>query len=135
MAFSQIDRSYMFGASFFWTMAMLHYLSFPWMALPSPALHTGAIQGKEGIKFCHMATLIIGGRVGHGRGRARMTDRVIDFILTSPPHLCSGASSLASRRIISASAMTGVSRPAAIVGLIRLPARSPPVRSTLLATG
>ena len=25
----------------------------------TPALHPGAIQGKEGIKFCHLATLII----------------------------------------------------------------------------
>ena len=30
--------------------------SFPWIA-PTPALHPGAIQGKEGIKFCHLATL------------------------------------------------------------------------------
>ena len=42
---------------------------------PSPtpwrphALHPGAIQGKEGIKFCHLATLGtagIGGRPGEG---------------------------------------------------------------------
>ena len=25
---------------------------------PPPALHPGAIQGKEGIKFCHLATLL-----------------------------------------------------------------------------
>ena len=30
--------------------------SFPWIALH--ALHPGAIQGKEGIKFCHLATLM-----------------------------------------------------------------------------
>ena len=30
--------------------------SFPWIA--PHALHPGAIQGKEGIKFCHLATLI-----------------------------------------------------------------------------
>ena len=29
--------------------------SFPW--LRTPALHRGTIQGKEGIKFCHLATL------------------------------------------------------------------------------
>ena len=29
--------------------------SFPWIA--PHALHPGAIQGKEGIKFCHLATL------------------------------------------------------------------------------
>ena len=36
--------------------------SVPWIA--PDALHTGTIQGKEGIKFCHLATL-----VGAGRGR------------------------------------------------------------------
>ena len=30
--------------------------SFPWIV--PHALHPGAIQGKEGIKFCHLATLI-----------------------------------------------------------------------------
>ena len=30
--------------------------SFPWIA--PPALHPGAIQGKEGIKFCHLATML-----------------------------------------------------------------------------
>ena len=30
--------------------------SFPWIA--PPALHPGAIQGKEGIKFCYLATLL-----------------------------------------------------------------------------
>ena len=29
--------------------------SFPWIA--PPALHPGTIQGKEGIKFCHLATM------------------------------------------------------------------------------
>ena len=32
--------------------------SFPWIA--PPTLHPVAIQGKEGIKFCHLATLIVG---------------------------------------------------------------------------
>ena len=31
------------------------FLSWPWLA--PHALHPGAIQGKEGIKFCHLATL------------------------------------------------------------------------------
>ena len=32
--------------------------SFPWIAPPVPhTLHPGAIQGKEGITFCHLATL------------------------------------------------------------------------------
>ena len=30
--------------------------SFPWIA--TPPVHPGAIQGKEGIKFCHLATLL-----------------------------------------------------------------------------
>ena len=39
--------------------------SFPWIA--SRALHPGAIQGKEGIKFCYLATLVAGGgRRGSG---------------------------------------------------------------------
>ena len=39
--------------------------SFPWIAPPRPppcaphALHPCAIQGKEGIKFCHLATLLV----------------------------------------------------------------------------
>ena len=32
--------------------------SFPWIA--PHALHPGAIQGKEEIKFCHLATLLSG---------------------------------------------------------------------------
>ena len=32
--------------------------SFPWMA--PHALHPGAIQGKEGIKFCHLAIMCEG---------------------------------------------------------------------------
>ena len=46
--------------------------SFPWIA----PLHHGASQGKEGIKFCHLATLVegqppqVGGRRGQrARGR------------------------------------------------------------------
>ena len=44
--------------------------SFPWIALP--ALHPGAIQGKEGIKFCHLATLR--GYCMH-EGRERWSER------------------------------------------------------------
>ena len=33
---------------------------FPWIA--PPALHLGAIQGKEGIKFFHLATLLLTGQ-------------------------------------------------------------------------
>ena len=58
--YSQIFISYVFGPSGFWTMAPPRYRqnmipSFPWIA--PPALHPGAIPGKEGIKFCHLATL------------------------------------------------------------------------------
>ena len=38
--------------------------SFPWTA--PHALHPGAIQGKEGIKFCHLATLKPGPGTGGG---------------------------------------------------------------------
>ena len=40
--------------------------SFPWIA--PHTLHPGAIQGKEGIKFCHLATLVsvVGGSIGGG---------------------------------------------------------------------
>ena len=44
----------MFGPSGFWTMAPLHY------AAKFDPFHPGAIQGKEGIKFCHLATLNTG---------------------------------------------------------------------------
>ena len=42
--YSQIFRTYVFGPSDF----RLHYATLQ---------HAGAIQGKEGIKFCHLATL------------------------------------------------------------------------------
>ena len=32
--------------------------SLPFLGLRPHALHPGAIQGKEGIKFCHLATLL-----------------------------------------------------------------------------
>ena len=37
----------------------------PWIA--PPTLHPGAIQGKEGIKFCHLAILSVGGHVALAR--------------------------------------------------------------------
>ena len=40
--------------------------SFPWIA--PHALHPGAIQGKEGIKFCNLATLQVRGRHGARAG-------------------------------------------------------------------
>ena len=67
--YSQILRSYVFGPSGFWTIALLRYAAKfdPFLSLdcaftPSTlcpqALHPGAIQGKEGIKFCRLATLV-----------------------------------------------------------------------------
>ena len=41
--------------------------SFPWIV--PHALHPGAIQGKEGIKFCHLATLAAGARPDAGAPR------------------------------------------------------------------
>ena len=37
--------------------------SFPWIEPPRPPPWPGAIQGKEGIKFCHLATLAWRGRM------------------------------------------------------------------------
>ena len=56
--YSQIFRSYVFGPLGFWSMAPLRYAAKfdPFLSLDC-ALHPGAIQGKEGIKFCHLATL------------------------------------------------------------------------------
>ena len=53
---SQILRSYLFGPSGFWTMAPLCCAAKfdPFLSLDC-ALHPGAIQGKEGIKFCSVA--------------------------------------------------------------------------------
>ena len=64
--YSRILRSYMFGPSGFWTMAPLRYAAKfdPFLSLdcaPTPstlcpqALQPGAIQGKEGFKFCFVA--------------------------------------------------------------------------------
>ena len=50
--YSQIFGSYMFDPSGIWTMAPLHYTT-----LRPHALHPGAIQGKEGVKFCYLATV------------------------------------------------------------------------------
>ena len=52
-SYRQIFRSYVFGLSGFWTMALLHYTA----KFDPHTLHSGAIQGKEG-HFCHLATLI-----------------------------------------------------------------------------
>ena len=62
---SQILRSYVFGPLFGPSglkdngSATLHckIWSLPFLGLRPHALHPGAIQGKEGIKFCHLATL------------------------------------------------------------------------------
>ena len=57
MARAGFLESYVFGPLGFWTMAALQNLipSFPWIV--PPTLYPGAIQGKEGIKFCHLATV------------------------------------------------------------------------------
>ena len=46
-------RSYVFGPLGFWTMAPLHYAA----EFDPFTLHPGTIQGEEGIKFYHLATL------------------------------------------------------------------------------
>ena len=59
--YGRIFRLYVFGPLGFWTMAPLRCAAKfdPFLSLDCapPALHPGAIQGKEGIKFCHLATL------------------------------------------------------------------------------
>ena len=58
--YSRIFRPYVFAPSGFWTMAPLRCAAKfdPFLSLDCAphALHPGAIQGKEGIKFCHLAT-------------------------------------------------------------------------------
>ena len=49
--YSQIFRSYVFGPSGFWTMAPLRYAA----KFDPFGGRGGAIQGKEGIKFCSVA--------------------------------------------------------------------------------
>ena len=56
--YSRILRSYVFGPSGFWTMAPLRYAAkFDPLDPPTPST-LSAIQGKEGTKFCHLATLL-----------------------------------------------------------------------------
>ena len=62
--YSWIFRSYVFGSSGFWTMPPLHYaakfdpfLSSDCALTPSTPAQ---IQGREAIKFCHLATLCSG---------------------------------------------------------------------------
>ena len=59
--YSQILRSYVFGPSGLkdYGSATLRckIWSLPFLGLRPHPLHPGAIQGKEGIKFCHLATL------------------------------------------------------------------------------
>ena len=49
------------GPAGFWTMAPLRYAAslpfLPFLGLRPHAIHPGTIQGKEGIKFCDLATL------------------------------------------------------------------------------
>ena len=59
--YSKIFRSYVFGPSGFWTMSPLRCAAKfdPFLSLDfAPALHPGPTRGKEGIKFCHLATLV-----------------------------------------------------------------------------
>ena len=72
---SQISRSYVFGPSglkdYGSATLCCKIWSFPFLGLRPHALHPGTIQGKDGIKFCHLATLArrrLGRRrVGPGR--------------------------------------------------------------------
>ena len=59
--YSLMFRSYVFGPLGLkdYGSATLHckILSLPFLGLRPHTLHTGAMQGKEGIKFCHLVTL------------------------------------------------------------------------------
>ena len=57
--YSQIFRSYVFGPLGFWTMAPLRYAAKfdPFLSLDCGRVEGVGAQGKEGIKFCHLATL------------------------------------------------------------------------------
>ena len=59
--------------------ATLHNLisSFPWIA--PTALHPGTIQGKEGINFCHLATLNGGQSVGGGGQPAGLSALAVHY--------------------------------------------------------
>ena len=59
---SQISRLYVLAALKSWTMAPRRYTTKfdPFLSMdcaPCPALQPSAIQGKEGIKLCHLTTL------------------------------------------------------------------------------
>ena len=65
MAIAGFLELYVLGSSGFWTMAPLRYAAkfdpfFSFWVAPH-TLYPGAIQGKEGIKFCHLATLRLTG--------------------------------------------------------------------------
>ena len=58
--YSQIFRSYVFGHSGFWTIALQRYIAkfhpfLSFLGLRQGGGRGGAIQGKEGIKFCSAA--------------------------------------------------------------------------------
>ena len=59
MAIAGFLELHVFGPSGFWTMAPLRCAakSLSFLGLRPHALHPVAIQGKEGIKFYHLATL------------------------------------------------------------------------------
>ena len=63
--YRRIFRSYVFGPLGFWTMAPLRYAAKfdPFLSLDCAATPStpGTIQGKEGIKFCHLATVFCDG--------------------------------------------------------------------------
>ena len=62
--YSKIFSSYVFGPSGFWTMAPLRYAAKfdPFLSLdcaPQPPPWRNLRKGKEGIKFCHLATVAV----------------------------------------------------------------------------
>mgnify|MGYP001409471989 CR=1 FL=1 len=65
MAIAKFLESYVFGPSGSWTMAPLRYAAKFDTFLSLDCVPTHALQGKEGIKFCYLATLETGeGEVG-----------------------------------------------------------------------
>ena len=83
--YNQTFRSQVFGPSGFWIMAPLRYTAKFDPFLGPPALHPGTIQGKEGIKFFHLATLLRSPLPPSPRTCDANRDRVLRILSASKP--------------------------------------------------
>ena len=62
--------------------------SFPWIA--PHALHPGAIQGKEGIKSCHLATLKVMTKKNKSKNKAVKRAAALAFTATKQANPATG---------------------------------------------